>query len=150
MLDVSSTYRSYATQERTFNYWVSVDGLEEAERESARPGTSQHQLGVAIDFGNIEDSFALTESSKWLVQNAAKYGWRTVMNFAGFISVNLGVMNLLPIPALDGGRIMFLIIEKIRGRVMDPEKEGKINFIFFAVLILFMLMVTFSDIKRMF
>ena len=75
MLDVSSTYRSYQTQERTFNYWVSVDGLEEAERESARPGTSQHQLGVAIDFGNIEDSFALTESSKWLVQNAAKYGW---------------------------------------------------------------------------
>lgn len=75
MLDVSSTYRSYETQERTFNYWVSVDGLEEAERESARPGTSQHQLGVAIDFGNIEDSFALTESSKWLVQNAAKYGW---------------------------------------------------------------------------
>ncbi len=81
---------------------------------------------------------------------AAKYGWRTVMNFAGFISVNLGVMNLLPIPALDGGRIMFLIIEKIRGKAMDPEKEGKINFIFFAVLILFMLMVTFSDIKRMF
>ena len=75
MLDVSSTYRSYATQERTFNYWVSVDGLEEAERESARPGTSQHQLGVAIDFGNIEDSFALTDSSKWLVENAAKYGW---------------------------------------------------------------------------
>ncbi len=75
MLDVSSTYRSYATQERTFNYWVSVDGFEEAERESARPGTSQHQLGVAIDFGNIEDSFALTESSKWLVKNAAKYGW---------------------------------------------------------------------------
>ena len=74
-LDVSSTYRSYATQERPFNYWVSVDGLEEAERESARPGTSQHQLGVAIDFGNIEDSFALTDSSKWLVENAAKYGW---------------------------------------------------------------------------
>lgn len=74
-LDVSSTYRSYEYQERTFNYWVSVDGLEEAERESARPGTSQHQLGVAIDFGNIEDSFARTESGKWLSQNAAKYGW---------------------------------------------------------------------------
>lgn len=74
-LDVSSTYRSYETQERTFNYWVSVDGLEEAERESARPGTSQHQLGTAIDFGNIEDSFAETNSCKWLMQNSEKYGW---------------------------------------------------------------------------
>lgn len=74
-LDVSSTYRSYETQERTFNYWVSVDGLYEAERESARPGTSQHQLGVAIDFGNIDDSFAQTAECKWLTENCEKYGW---------------------------------------------------------------------------
>ena len=74
-LDVSSTYRSYETQERTFNYWVSVDGLEEAERESARPGTSQHQLGAAVDFGNIEDSYALTDGCKWLNAHANEYGW---------------------------------------------------------------------------
>ncbi len=74
-LDVSSTYRSYETQERTFNYWVSVDGLYEAERESARPGTSQHQLGTAIDFGNIDDSFAQTAQCKWLNENSEKYGW---------------------------------------------------------------------------
>lgn len=84
------------------------------------------------------------------IGTAAKYGWRNVMNFAGFISVNLGIMNLLPVPALDGGRILFLIIEKIRGKSMDPEKEGTINFIFFALLILFMLFITFSDIKRIF
>ena len=75
ILDVSSTYRSYETQERTFNYWVSVDGLEEAERESARPGTSQHQLGAAVDFGNIEDSYALTDGCKWLNAHAEEYGW---------------------------------------------------------------------------
>lgn len=74
-LDVSSTYRSYETQERTFNYWVSVDGLEEAERESARPGTSQHQLGAAVDFGNIEDSYALTDGCKWLNAHSQEYGW---------------------------------------------------------------------------
>ena len=74
-LDVSSTYRSYETQERTFNYWVSVDGLEEAERESARPGTSQHQLGAAVDFGNIEDSYALTDGCKWLNAHSEEYGW---------------------------------------------------------------------------
>lgn len=74
-LVVSSTYRSYQYQENTFNYWVSVDGLEEAERESARPGTSQHQLGAAVDFGSIDDDFALTDQSKWLEENAANFGW---------------------------------------------------------------------------
>ena len=83
------------------------------------------------------------------IGNAAKDGWRTVLNFAGFISVNLGVMNLLPIPALDGGRILFLLIEKIRGKKMKPEREGLINFIFFAILIALMLVVTFSDILKL-
>lgn len=72
---VSSTYRSYKYQENLFNYWVSVDGLEEAERESARPGTSQHQLGSAIDFGSITDDFAETKMGQWIYANASDYGW---------------------------------------------------------------------------
>lgn len=72
---VSSTYRSYDYQKNLFAYWVKVDGLEEAERESARPGTSQHQLGVAIDFGSITDDFADTEMGKWIYRNGAKFGW---------------------------------------------------------------------------
>lgn len=80
---------------------------------------------------------------------AAKMGWQTVLNFAGFISVNLGVMNLLPIPALDGGRILFLIIEKIRGKKMNPEREGLVNFISFAILLFLMLIVTLGDIKKL-
>jgi len=72
---VSSTYRSYAYQEKVFAKWVAIDGLEEAERESARPGTSQHQLGVAVDFGSITDDFAETAMGKWVYKNAAKYGW---------------------------------------------------------------------------
>ena len=74
-LDVSSTYRSYEYQKNLFNYWVSVDGLEEAERESARPGTSQHQLGVAIDFGSIDDDYDTTPGGRWMYKNADKYGW---------------------------------------------------------------------------
>ncbi len=84
------------------------------------------------------------------IGNAAKSGWRTVLNFAGFISVNLGVMNLLPIPALDGGRILFLAIEKIRGKKMNPDREAIVNFIFFALLIFLMILVTFSDISKLF
>ncbi|MBQ5998138.1 MAG: M15 family metallopeptidase [Treponema sp.] len=72
---VSSSYRSYAYQEKVFARWVAIDGLEEAERESARPGTSQHQLGVAVDFGSITDDFAETPMGKWVYKNAAKYGW---------------------------------------------------------------------------
>lgn len=72
---VSSAYRSFDYQKNLFNYWVSVDGLEEAERESARPGTSQHQLGTAMDFGSIDDSFAQTLQGKWMYENAWKFGW---------------------------------------------------------------------------
>lgn len=72
---VSSVYRSYSYQENLFNYWVSVDGLEEAERESARPGTSQHQLGTAVDFGSISDDFDKTQMGQWIYRNAAEYGW---------------------------------------------------------------------------
>jgi len=79
---------------------------------------------------------------------AAKMGWQSVLNLAGFISVNLGVMNLLPIPALDGGRILFLLIEKIRGKKMNPELEGTINFVFFALLIILMFIVTVSDVNK--
>lgn len=74
-LTVSSTYRSYEYQKNLFDYWVSVDGLEEAERESARPGTSQHQLGMALDFAPVDDAFDLTPGGKWVYENAAKYGW---------------------------------------------------------------------------
>ena len=74
-LTVSSTYRSYEYQKNLFDYWVSVDGLEEAERESARPGTSQHQLGLALDFAPVDDAFDETPEGKWVYENASKYGW---------------------------------------------------------------------------
>lgn len=74
-LTVSSTYRSYEYQKNLFNYWVSVDGLAEAERESARPGTSQHQLGLALDFAPVDDAFDKTPEGEWVYKNAAKYGW---------------------------------------------------------------------------
>lgn len=74
-LTVSSTYRSYEYQKNLFDYWVRVDGLEEAERESARPGTSQHQLGCAMDFAPVDDAFAETPGGAWVYKHAAEYGW---------------------------------------------------------------------------
>ena len=72
---VSSTYRSYDYQRTVYNRLVKQDGQEAADRESARPGTSQHQLGTAVDFGSIDDSFAQTKACAWLNEHAGEYGW---------------------------------------------------------------------------
>ncbi|WP_242866851.1 RIP metalloprotease RseP [Abyssisolibacter fermentans] len=81
-----------------------------------------------------------------MVGQAASYGFIPVLFFAGLISVNLGFFNLLPIPALDGGRIIFLIIEALRGKPISAEKEGIVHFIGFVFLMLIMVAVTYKDI----
>ena len=74
-LVVSSTYRSYAYQERLYERNVRELGQEAADRESAKPGSSQHQLGVVVDFGSVTDDFAKTAQCQWLNENAMDYGW---------------------------------------------------------------------------
>lgn len=71
-----------------------------------------------------------------------------MVNLAMLLSVSLGVMNLLPLPALDGGRLIFLLIEVIRGKPIPPEKEGIIHFAGFVVLMVIMVFVMFNDIQR--
>ena len=73
-----------------------------------------------------------------------------MMNWAIMLSANLGVMNLLPIPALDGGRLVFLIIEAIRGKAINPEKEGMVHLVGIALLFLLMFVVMFNDIRKIF
>lgn len=67
-----------------------------------------------------------------------------------FLSANLGVMNLLPIPALDGGRLVFLIIEAIRGKKINPEKEGMVHLVGMMLLFGLMIVVMFNDIRKLF
>lgn len=74
-LVVSSSYRSYAYQKTVYSRIVGELGQAAADRESARPGMSQHQTGTAVDFGSITDEFAETKAGKWLAANAWKYGW---------------------------------------------------------------------------
>jgi regulator of sigma E protease len=83
-----------------------------------------------------------------LVNQAAKTGILNVMFLAAFLSLNLGVINLLPIPALDGGKMVFLLLEGVRGKPIDIEKEGLIHFIGFVFLILLIIMITWKDISR--
>ncbi len=79
----------------------------------------------------------------------AKESAMSLMNLTIIISVNLGIMNLLPIPGLDGGRILFLIIEAIRRKPLKPEHEGIVNLIGLALVMLLIIAVTFNDILRL-
>lgn len=85
-----------------------------------------------------------------MIGEAAKLGIYPLLNLLAFMSVNLGFMNLLPIPALDGSKILFLLIEKIRGKRIPIEKEGFINLVGFVLLISMMIFVTYKDITRLF
>lgn len=85
-----------------------------------------------------------------MVGEAAKSGLLSVLNLAAFISINLGFMNLLPIPALDGSKLIFLIIEGIRGKAIPVEKESLVHFIGFVLLITLMIFITYKDILRVF
>ena len=82
------------------------------------------------------------------IGQAASMGISNVLFLLGFISVNLGFFNLLPIPALDGSRIVFLLIELVRGKPIDPDKENLIHTIGFVLLISLMLIVTYKDLIR--
>lgn len=66
------------------------------------------------------------------------------------LSANLGVMNLLPFPALDGGRLFFMLVEVIRGKRVDPDKEGMVHFIGIMLLLALMIVVMFNDIRKLF
>lgn len=77
-------------------------------------------------------------------------GFLNFMMWTAILSINLGIVNLVPLPALDGGRLLFVGIEAIRGKPVDPQKEGLVHFIGFALLMLLMIVVTWNDIQRLF
>ena len=79
----------------------------------------------------------------------ADLGIAQLLQFTALISVNLAVINFLPIPALDGGRVVFLIIEKIKGSPVKKEIEAVVHNIAFILLIILIIVVTFNDIVNM-
>lgn len=78
------------------------------------------------------------------------YIWLNMLNFAILLSANLGVLNLLPFPALDGGRLVFLLVEAVRGKPVPPEKEGLVHMIGMACLMLLMVFVLYNDLTKIF
>jgi regulator of sigma E protease len=85
-----------------------------------------------------------------LTGKVAESGFVNLLGLTAALSINLGLFNLLPVPALDGGRLMFFLVEALRGKPIDRQKEGLVHFIGFALLMLLMLVVTWNDIKKLF
>jgi regulator of sigma E protease len=81
---------------------------------------------------------------------AVAQGWLTFLTFIAMLSINLGILNLLPIPALDGGRLFFLLLEKILPRKISIEKEQIIHYLGFSFLLILVLLITFFDLRRIF
>lgn len=85
-----------------------------------------------------------------IVGDAYEFGLVYLLSFAALISINLGIINLLPFPALDGGRLFFLLIEKIKGSRIKPNIANTANAIGFSILILLMVFITYNDIAKLF
>lgn len=87
-------------------------------------------------------------------EEAKDYGWQSVvlsmLNITLMLSVNLGILNLLPIPALDGGRLIFLLVEVLRGKPVPPEKEGMVHFVGLVFFMILMVFVFFNDLSNIF
>lgn len=85
-----------------------------------------------------------------VVGQSIKYGFSSILFLTAYLSINLGYINFLPLPAFDGGRILFVIIEKIKGSKVDPKFENMLHNVGFILLMLLMLVITFNDIIKLF
>ena len=85
-----------------------------------------------------------------LVGDASSVGLVYLLYFTAFISVNLAVINLLPLPALDGGRLLFVAIEAVRGKPMSDKITNLFNLLGFSLIILLMIVVSYHDVLRLF
>jgi regulator of sigma E protease len=84
-----------------------------------------------------------------VVGDAAHFGFIYLLSLTALISVNLAVINLIPFPALDGGRLLFLLIEKIKGSRINPKVANTANIIGFSLLMIFMVLITYHDIVKL-
>lgn len=139
-----------------------------------RPQITYHRLGVLEGIGKgFQQTIALTAAMllglfqmftqgvssgdlagpvgiTQMIGEAAQGGLANLLYFAGVLSINLAILNLLPIPALDGSRLVFLLFEKLRGRPVEPDREGLIHLIGFALLMALILVLTYQDVMRLF
>ena len=117
-----------------------------------------YSLGMMLSGGVSKDDVAgpvgLIGAISSGYTESVQYGFKSVIatlsKYIVLLSANLGVMNLLPIPALDGGRLVFILIEAIRRKPVNPDSEGKIHFIGYVLLMGLMVFILFNDLSKIF
>lgn len=124
-------------------YWIktTVQSLGMLFTGKVRVNDMSGPVGVVTVIG---DTYESSRSQGGLIT------WINMLNMVILLSANLGIMNLLPIPALDGGRLIFLIIEGIRGKAVNRDAEGMVHFAGFVLLLGLIVYVTIQDITRLF
>lgn len=126
----------------TVKYWITytVDSL-------------KMLVGGKVGVKDLSGPVGIVSAVDNVYQEAAPAGMTVVilnlLNIGVLLTANLGVMNLLPLPALDGGRLVFLIIEAVRGKRVPPEKEGMVHFAGFVLLMALMVVIMFNDILKL-
>lgn len=138
-LGIGATLR-YSVHE--VKYWIesTIKGLGMLVTGRASINDMSGPVGIVRTIGET-----YTESVK---QSGHYLAMMNMLNMSILLSANLGVMNLLPIPALDGGRLLFLIIEAIRRKRIDANKEGFVHFVGLMILLGLMALVLFNDVRK--
>lgn len=143
---IERSFKSVASQSwrRSVSYarliWVSLGDLLTGQYKI---NDLSGPVGIVSAISDVVSNETTETGVNWyeLLQN--------LFSMAALISINVGIFNLLPLPALDGGRLIFLIFEGIRKKPVSPEKEGLVHFVGLAILMLLMLYVTFNDIIKL-
>lgn len=110
-------------------------------------------IGGMVSMDDISGPVGIVNTIDETVEQVAPAGavavFLTLLQLCVLLSANLGVMNLLPIPALDGGRLVFLALEAVSGKPIDKEKEGMVHMAGMAVLMAFMVFILFNDVRKL-
>lgn len=131
----------YSLYEVKYWIWSAVESLKMLVTGQVSANEVSGPVGIVRSIGDTYDASVSSGGFSVFIN---------MLNIAILLTANLGVMNLLPLPALDGGRLVFLIIEAIRGKKIDQEKEGMVHFIGFILLMILMVVVLFNDIRQIF
>lgn len=122
---------------------------------AAAKKTWEGATGIFVTLKHLVSNFSLNQLGGpvmifQLSSQVSSQGFITVLGFMALLSVNLGIMNLLPIPGLDGGKLLLNLVEGIRRKPLSPESEGKITLVGVGLLMILMVLVTWNDIMRFF
>lgn len=135
------TNLKYSVYEVKYWIWSTLQSLKMLVTGRVSANELSGPVGIVKSIGDVY------ETSK---KDGSFYIFINMLNFAILLTSNLGVMNLLPLPALDGGRLVFLLLEAVRKKKVDPEKEGMVHFVGIMLLMGLMVLVMFNDIRKLF